>query len=310
MANLSEGNRLGDLLRFEVGEGKYHSRETVTVLGGQNLPLGTVIGKATLGAATTAAAGGGAGGANTGNGTITMDATTPLLAGAQVGRYVAKCTAAASNSGTFRVSDPKGNVLGDVAVGTAFANQIKFTIADGSVDFVVGDGFSITVAAGTGKVRGLNLTGLDGTQHAYGVLLKDVATVGTMKSIAFTSGGTYVVRPGDKVTGATGGATAQVVSVTVSGGTWAGGDAEGTLILDNQVGTFASENLDVGTNANVATVGGDSAAYGPDTEGAAIVRDAVVDGTALVWPSGITAAQKTAALNQLAEKAVVVRSVA
>jgi len=66
------------------------------------------------------------------------------------------------------------------------------------------------------------------------------------------------------VTGATGGATGHVVSLTLSSGTWAGGNAEGTLVLDNVVGTFQSENLDVDDNSNVATVGGDASAYYPD----------------------------------------------
>jgi hypothetical protein len=39
---IEEGNRLGDLLKFEVD--KNYCRETVTVAAGQNLKLGTVVG--------------------------------------------------------------------------------------------------------------------------------------------------------------------------------------------------------------------------------------------------------------------------
>jgi hypothetical protein len=77
-------------------------------------------------------------------------------------------------------------------------------------------------------------------------------------SIAFTSGGTYVVSAGDTTTGATSGATATVTRIDLTSGTWAGGDAAGTLYLKTQTGTFQAENLDVGANLNVATIAGDS----------------------------------------------------
>lgn len=46
---------------------------------------------------------------------------------------------------------------------------------------------------------------------------------------------------------------------------------------------------------------------GVDAEGVAIVRNAVISANQLVWPSGATAAQKAAALAQLAEAGVVAR---
>lgn len=50
-----------------------------------------------------------------------------------------------SGGGTFSVTDPDGLTVGTGTVGNAFANQIAFTIADGSPDFIVGDGFDVTV---------------------------------------------------------------------------------------------------------------------------------------------------------------------
>jgi len=80
-----------------------------------------------------------------------------------------------------------------------------------------------------------------------------------VKSILnFTSGGTYQIQAGDVIEGASSGATATVASIIVTAGTWAGGDAEGTLQLTNQNGTFQNENLNVGTNNNVASITGDS----------------------------------------------------
>lgn len=92
-------------------------------------------------------------------------------------------------------------------------------------------------------------------------------TVGTQTSIysqvAYTSGGTRTIVAGDIVTGATSGETARVVSLTLTSGTFAGGDAAGTLTVRTQSGAFQSENLNVtdtdGTNSflNVATIGAD-----------------------------------------------------
>lgn len=162
MTIMTEGNYLGDLVKRESDLGNEFSREVVTVKDGESLSLGSVIGKIKLGDVTVAA------GTNAGGGTCTKDATTPLLSGAQAGGYRAVCITAASGGGTFRVSDPKGNVLGDVAVGATFANQIKFAIADGTPDFAVGDSFTLTVAEGSGKCVEVDAAAVDGSQDAYG----------------------------------------------------------------------------------------------------------------------------------------------
>lgn len=131
---------------------------------------GLVVGKIAVGAATPAAKSGG----NTGNGVLTMDATTPVLAGAKPGVYMLRVVSAASNGGTFRVTDPEGFVLGEVAVGSTFSNDIKFSVADGSSDFIVGDGFDVTVAVGSGKYAPLTLTGNNGSEKAAAILLENV----------------------------------------------------------------------------------------------------------------------------------------
>lgn len=88
----------------------------------------------------------------------------------------------------------------------------------------------------------------------------------SQESLAFTSGGTYQVVVGDTVVGNTSAATGVVTKVTLSGGTWAGGDAAGTLLVRDRTGTFsAAENINivangVVTHTNVATASGASAA--------------------------------------------------
>lgn len=170
MPVINETARLSDWLKREADSN--FSREQITIASGAgSLPTGRVLGKIMLGAVSAAAKAGG-NAANTG--ALTLDATTPRLAGAQVGVYTVRCIAAASNSGTFRVEAPNGVVLGDIAVGATFADQIKFSIADGSQDFIVGEGFDVTVAAGSGKFTSVTAAAIDGSQTAAAILIDPV----------------------------------------------------------------------------------------------------------------------------------------
>jgi len=146
MTKFTEGRHPGEGL---MSEANFHrSRgKAVVALGSGVFKPGAVLGKITLGAAASAAKAGG----NTGTGALTLDATTPVLAGAKAGVYQVRCIEASAGGGVFRVSDPDGFNLGDVAVGQTFANDIKFAIADGDPDFALGDGFDVTVDPGSGK---------------------------------------------------------------------------------------------------------------------------------------------------------------
>ena len=171
MSVKSEGLYLPDFLISEhVGIGRY-SRENITVLAGSGavraLTVGMVLGKITKGSATAAAFAG-----NTGNGT--MGAIT-VSAGAKPGVYKLLIVEPGSNVGTFTVEDPDGITIGSGVVAAAFsAGGLAFTLADGATDFVAGDGFNITVAAGSGKWVQLNLSGTDGSEIAAGLLVADV----------------------------------------------------------------------------------------------------------------------------------------
>lgn len=163
---------------FLLSEADGHrSRDNKVLVTGQNLLAATVIGIISVGGASTGFAG-------TGNGTITMDATNPVRTGAKVGAYTATCIAAAANSGTFRVEDPDGFVLGDVAVAATFDDDIRFVINDGATDFVVGDKFTITIAAGTGKVSQLAPAAQNGSQYAAGLMLDAVDATSADKACA------------------------------------------------------------------------------------------------------------------------------
>jgi hypothetical protein len=164
--SISELTRVSDVLLYEAGEEVNFVREAITMLSGTAACIpGQLLGKITVGAATETHVG------NTGNGAMTIDATTPVLANAQVGVYTVRCTVAAANGGTFRVFDPTGDSLGDVVVAATFSDQIKFVIADGATDFIVGDTFLVTVAAGSGKWCKVTPAAVNGSQYCAGVLL-------------------------------------------------------------------------------------------------------------------------------------------
>jgi hypothetical protein len=167
-AALTEGQRVGDWLKWE--QNNLYSREEITILAGSGsarvLTSGMVLGKATLGAATAAAVAG-----NTGNGTMGAVTVTGL---AKPGVYRLVITEPASNAGNFIVEDPDGVIIGAGTVAVAFsAGGLAFTLADGSTDFIAGDSFTITVAAGTGKYVQLLETGATGIEDIAGILLLD-----------------------------------------------------------------------------------------------------------------------------------------
>lgn len=159
------------------------SREAITVASGLNVTACMVLGAA-YGAATAAAKAGG----NTGNGTFTIDATTPTLAGAKPGVYRLRCIAIASNNGTFRLEDPDGIVLGDTVMAAgagAVSEHIKGALADGSTDFAVGDGFDITVPA-TRTFGPLNLSSVVGYNIAAGIAYGDYnGTDAAVRGVAY-----------------------------------------------------------------------------------------------------------------------------
>ena len=145
------------------------SRESVTIVSGAGvLSAGTVLGKITKAGTASAAAYAG----NTGNGT--MGAIT-VGAGAKPGVYKLTITELATDAGNFVVEDPDGITIGQGDVAAAFsAGGLAFTLADGATDFAAGDGFTITVAAGSGKYASYDNTATDGTEVADAVLLQYV----------------------------------------------------------------------------------------------------------------------------------------
>jgi hypothetical protein len=162
MTAFTEGNYAGEHIASEASGTR--SREVITVVSGQNLAAGTVLGKI-RGTASAAALG-----SNSGSGTI---GTITLGAGALEGAYKLTIIEPASNAGNFVVEDPLGRIIGHGTVAVAFsAGGLGFTLAD-ATDFVAGDSFTITVAAGT-KYAKFDEDGTNGTEVAVAVLFDTV----------------------------------------------------------------------------------------------------------------------------------------
>ena len=164
MTELTEGQHKAEFLVSET-EGTI-SRDTVTILHGQNLQAGHVLGKVSVGAATGAAATG-----NVGNGTIT---DVSVGSGVKAGTYVIDCIEPAANGGTFAVEEPGGSIIGTAQVGTPFVGAINFTLTDGATDFAAGDRFTVVVGGGSGKYKEYRSSNTDGSQTAVAVLLDAV----------------------------------------------------------------------------------------------------------------------------------------
>lgn len=138
----------------------YRSREVGFVASGSGvLKAGAVLGLAVLGSALAAAKSGG----NTGNGTISA---VTLLDGAKTGIYKLRFTSATA----WTLVDPEGFEIGSGVNGVANANDLAFTTTAGGTPFVAGDGFDITVSPGTKKLKPLNPSAVDGSQHAVAIL--------------------------------------------------------------------------------------------------------------------------------------------
>lgn len=145
-----------------AGDLKMVTAGSALITGGLALPRGTVMGKVTIGAITSAAKAGG----NTGNGTNTLlTAGTKTIAGVYQIRML--------TATTFTVTDPNGEPLPN-GVNGAYANRgLNFTITAGGTPFVAGDGFDVTVAAGSNSWKKSVATAVDGSQEPAAILADD-----------------------------------------------------------------------------------------------------------------------------------------
>jgi len=324
--------RLSDFLQTEMQS--MQSRKEVILLAGSGsdriLDVGTVMGMRTKGALSNAADGG-----NTGDGVVSADSLGPK---AKVGDYVAVCIAASANAGTFELSDPDGNVIGRATVAVAFAHsQINFTIGDGATDWAVGDKITFTVAAGDNK-----LVSLAPPVSATGSLQLDAVPTATKvivvngKSLAFVAAtpGTDEILIGDDVSDSMDNIVAALnahVDTGIDDATYSRDDYNKIIITHDTPGTggnaFTLTTDDTNIVRSGATLAGGAATAvdgsqdfygilgdnvtvpdGTDKKSWAILRNAVVGKSGLIWTTGVLQAQKDAALADMEKQGVLART--
>ncbi len=172
------------ITNLDLGSVVYESglnRDELLVFAGAGTVLeGTILARKAVADAIVADGTG-----NTGDGTCTL---TAVVAGADVplvGAYNLECIAAVTNGGTFMLEDPNGSLISNNLVLTAGAGAVTpfelagmtFTITDGSTDFIVGDKFSLTVAA-DGKMYPYATDGIGGVQKPLMVLTYAITATG------------------------------------------------------------------------------------------------------------------------------------
>lgn len=168
-----------DNFDIELEGGKFRD-ELLTFAGADTFVKGTLLARLAVATAVTASAVSG-----TGNGTVTSATVVEGPVVPLVGAYVLRCTAAATNGGTFRLEDPNAAVVASGLIMTAGAGAatimeaggLRWTVTDGSTDFAVGDTFTLTVAA-SGKLVPFNPAGAGGAQFPKAVLTYEVTKAG------------------------------------------------------------------------------------------------------------------------------------
>jgi predicted enzyme related to lactoylglutathione lyase len=317
MTVLTEGQHAGEFIVSEAPCSR--SRESVTVISGQDLEAGAVLGRITkaLAAAPDPTVSG------TGNGTMT---NVKLGKAGKVGSYVVTCATVVTNGGVFSVVDPDGNALPDltltVGAGAStnyVSDQVEFTVTDGSTDFADGDSFTIVVtAAGTPVVVG---TG-NGVMSA--ISLGQFAKNGTYRVECVTAGtnaGTFQVIDPDgnrigtpeAITGGAGGTAVFAndhVNFTLTDGStdFAAGDYFNILVAagSNKVTAWAPSAVN-GSQSVAGVLFDNVDASLADVSGVMVARDAEVNASELQYASAITAAQQASAQTYLAELGIIAR---
>lgn len=280
-----------------------YNRDAVTVLSGQDLAAGAVIGRITKAIAAAPIP------AIVGTGTGLMSALSfgPAV---QTGSYVITLTATSATA-AFTVTAPDGTALPTGNVATAYTSEhINFLIANGGT-MTTGDAYTVVVTAGgtpvlvgtgTGVVSAFTL-GPDAQLGTYRTQVLATSATGEFEVIA--PNGAKLKR-GQIATAYT---SSHVNFTLANGGTMTVGDYFNIVVANGSgkavaytPGTYdgRSEPAGVLHAAVDATLA--------DAAGVALVRGpAIVIQDELTWATTVTAAQKASALVKLKAAGIVAR---
>ena len=305
MTTLTEGQHAGEFIVSEAN--KTRSREAVTVLSGQTLVAGAVLGQIT----------GGIGGApiptvvGTGDGPMTLLKPGPDV---QSGSYLVTCTAAVAHGGVFSVVAPDGTALPALTLTpgtgntTAYASShLDFSITD-DTDFIVGDVFTIVVSTtapiaigtGTGAMTLLSLSP-EFQSGAYRVQCTAAVTNGGVFSIEAPDGSileSLTLTPGSTTTTAY---ASEQINFSITDATdFIVGDYFYVVVFGGSDKVVAWDPAGVDGRGDPYGILFDAVdASAADAGGVAIVRDAEVNADELQWGATVTAAQKAVAKSVL-----------
>jgi Bacteriophage lambda head decoration protein D len=190
----------------------------ITILSGNNLAKGSVLGKILAAASATVTPGtpvSGSGG-TVGNGAV---GTWTADAGAAEGTWYLRILNAAANAGSYEVRRPDGTVDGIGTVAVAYNGQINGTLADGANDWIEDDYVPIVVSYAAGLKYKLSLAAAtDGSQYPDMVLAHDAdATSADLEAIAYETadvvGSALVLGTGHTITSIRAGLRAKGITI-------------------------------------------------------------------------------------------------
>lgn len=315
---LTEGQHAGEFLMEERGGIGHPSRENITVLSGQDLSAGAVVGRVTLGIGRVSIPTV----VGTGTGTVSAVFAGPEV---EVGNYVLTCTAAVAHGGVFSLTTPGGKTLpaltmtpGSGGSTTYTSRHINFTITD-SGDFIVGDVFTFVVSTtvptviggtGTGVLSALSL-GPDAKPGRYKINNDVVVANGGDMSVIGPDGDMVGGRFVWSASGSTASFTSRQINFTISDAT--------DYIANNYFDVCVFNQLSGGKVVawDPTTFDGRHKACGllydnvdatsSDLAGVIVTRDATVMKSALQWGASITSSQKESAYADLAARGIIAR---
>jgi hypothetical protein len=184
MANMTVTNN--DRGNPIISDARYRDDSLYFATAG-TVAAGTLLARKAVEDAIVAAADGG----NTGDGTCTAAAVVTGPVVPLIGAYNLECVEAIADGGRFKLVDPNGmelrtDLLMTAGAGAATVFEVEgmtFTLTDGATNFIVGDKFSLTVAA-DGQLYPFATDGLGGVQEALTVAGYDMISATDTTAIA------------------------------------------------------------------------------------------------------------------------------
>lgn len=313
-ATATEGQHAGEFLLEERMEAGRPSRENVTVLSGQNLKAGAVIGRVKLGIGRVSIPTV----VGTGTGTATVVFAGPEV---EVGNYVLTCITAVANNGVFSLVSPSGKALPNatMAAGTLVytSRHINFTLTD-STDFIVGDVFTFVVSTtaptviggtGTGVMTALSL-GPDAKPGRYQVINRVVIANGGDFEVIGPDGAS-IGRFNWSASASTAAFTSRHINFTLSDATdYIAGNYFDIAVFNNLAGgkvvAWDPTNFDGRHVADGALYDNVDASSG-DLPGVIVTRDATFALASLQWGAAISESEKVSAQRDLLKRQIVCR---